>query len=188
MRPSHRFGTAAVNQDSDPGAAAPPDAGHTTLVSERHEHHGAGGATHNTDSQLEQDYKAYAAGQASDVATKLNSALTGLSEAEAASRLAKNGKNTTSSAKPKPWYVFAAKSFADEFIIVLLLLGVISLTPLIGDPLGASIIFILAVVSAVIRFTQDYTSYLSSEKLKTMLHTTADVRRDGTLVKKNIED
>jgi len=142
----------------------------------------------NQNSGLEQDYKSFAAGTAADVEQKLQSAESGISEADAEKRLAENGKNTTTDTKLKPWYVFLVKSFIDEFVIVLILLGVVSLTPLIGDPLGASIIFALSVISAIIRFVQDYNSYLSSEKLKTMLHTTVDVRRDGQLVKKNIED
>ncbi|MCL2343701.1 MAG: magnesium-translocating P-type ATPase, partial [Firmicutes bacterium] len=108
------------------------------------------------------------------------------SGAEAANRLAANGKNTTSDTKLKPWYLFLLKAFADEFIIVLLILGAVSI--FMGDTLGAGIIFILAVISAIIRFVQDYRAYLDSEKLKSMLHTTVDVRRDGTLVKKNIEE
>ena len=164
----------------------------------------------NQNSELEQDYKSFAVGEAKDVVLKLQGAgaglsdakagagisgavavagaEAGLSEAEAEKRLEANGKNTTTDTKLKPWYVFLGKSFVDEFVIVLLALGVVSLTPLIGDPLGASIIFALAVISAIIRFVQDYNSYLSSEKLKTMLHTTVDVRRDGQLVKKNIEE
>ena len=135
---------------------------------------------------LEQDYKVFAAGPAADILTKLQSSQNGLTSAEAEKRLAAGGKNTTGSAKLKPWYEFFFKSFMDEFIIVLLILGVISI--FMSDSLGALIIFILAVVSAIIRFVQDYNSYLSSEKLKSMLHTTVDVRRGGQLVKKNIED
>ncbi|MCL2464053.1 MAG: cation-transporting P-type ATPase, partial [Micrococcales bacterium] len=140
----------------------------------------------NQNDQLEQDYKAFAAGTGDDVLRAVRSTPAGLGQAEAAARLVTGGKNTTSDAKAKGWWVFALRSFADEFIIVLIVLGVVSL--LMSDPLGASIIFILAVVSAIIRFVQDYTSYRSSEKLKTMLHTTVDVRRDGQLTKRNIED
>ena len=140
----------------------------------------------NKNNVLEQEYKSFAEGAGEDVLKKLNSSDAGLTEAEAENRLATNGKNTTSDTKLKPWYLFLFKSFLDEFIIVLLLLGIISV--FMSDQLGASIIFILAVISAIIRFVQDYSSYISSEKLKSMLHTTVDVRRDGQLVKKNIED
>jgi Mg2+-importing ATPase len=40
----------------------------------------------------------------------------------------------------------------------------------------------------MIRFTQSYSAYRQSQKLKTMLHNTVDVRRDGATVKMNIED
>jgi len=140
----------------------------------------------NQDQALEQEYKSLASGTTADLEQKLATADTGLSQAEAAKRLAANGPNTTTDTKLKPWYIFVLKSFADEFIIVLVVLGIISL--IMSDPLGASIIFILAVISAIIRFVQDYTSYLSSEKLRTMLHMTVDVRRDNQLVKRNIEE
>ena len=140
----------------------------------------------NQDQSLEQEYKALAGGTTADLEQKLTASDTGLSQAEAASRLAANGPNTTTDTRLKPWYVFLLRSFADEFIVVLVLLGVISIV--MGDALGASIIFLLAVVSAIIRFVQDYNSYLSSEKLKTMLHLSVDVRRDGALVQRDIED
>lgn len=140
----------------------------------------------NKENVLEQDYKSFAGDSAVDIQKKLNSTQSGLTEFEAERRLIANGKNMTNDAKLKPWYVFVLIAFVDEFIIVLMVLGVISM--IMGDALGASIIFILTVVSAIIRFVQDYSSYLSSEKLKSMLHTTVDVRRDGQLVKKNIEE
>ena len=140
----------------------------------------------NKNSVLEQEYKSFAGGPGEDILKKMNTTDAGLTETEAGNRLEANGKNTTSDTKLRPWYIFLLKSFLDEFIIVLLLLGIVSV--FMGDILGASIIFILAVVSTIIRFVQDYSSYLSSEKLKSMLHNTVDVRRDGQLVKKNIED
>ncbi|MCL2351514.1 MAG: magnesium-translocating P-type ATPase [Firmicutes bacterium] len=139
-------------------------------------------------SALEREYKVFSSGSAADILKRLDSAENGLTEAEAQKRLERDGPNATTDTKLKPWYIFLLKSFADEFILVLILLGALSLTPLIGDTLGAAIIFILAVVSALIRFVQDYNSYLGGERLKTMLHTTVDVRRDGQLVKKNIEE
>jgi len=135
---------------------------------------------------LEEAYQGFASPAASALEQTLGTTEAGLSQSEAAKRLAADGPNTTGDTKLKPWYVFAVRSLADEFIIVLLVLAVISVV--MGDRLGALIIFILAIISAVIRFVQDYTSYLSSEKLKTMLHMTVSVRRDGQLVSKNIEE
>lgn len=69
---------------------------------------------------------------------------------------------------------------------MLIALGFISF--LLDDSLGGSIIFLLAFISAMMRFTQDYSAYKASLKLKTMIHTMADVRRDGVLKKVEIEN
>ncbi|MCL2322684.1 MAG: magnesium-translocating P-type ATPase, partial [Oscillospiraceae bacterium] len=140
----------------------------------------------NKNVHMEQEYKEFSSYSLNDLKNKLQTDESGLKDAEALKRLDSNGKNTTTSDKLQPWYIFLVKSFADEFIIVLLILGTVSVA--LQDPLGGSIIYILALISAIIRFVQDYTSYLNSQKLKSMLHTLVDVRRDGELTKKNIED
>ncbi len=135
--------------------------------------------------QLEAAYKKYACMSSSDILAAFECTQDGLSSAAAEERLEKNGPNQVRSTKRIPWYVFLGKSFMDEFILVLLFLGVISL--LLGDKLGACIIFLLAGISAALRFFQDYHAYLASEKLRTMIHSHVDVRRDGQLVKVDID-
>lgn len=135
---------------------------------------------------MEQDYKRLAGLEIDVLFSEKRSSINGLTSDEANRRLAKDGKNTTSNSKPTPWYVFLFKSFIDEFIIVLLILSVV--TFILKDHLGAGIIVALAVISVMIRFTQSYSSYRQSQKLKTMLHNIVDVRRDGETAKINIED
>ncbi|MCL2776222.1 MAG: cation-transporting P-type ATPase, partial [Oscillospiraceae bacterium] len=81
----------------------------------------------NKNSLLEQEYKSFAGGAGEDILKKMNTADAGLTETEAGNRLEANGKNTTSDTKLRPWYIFLLKSFLDEFIIVLLLLGIVSI-------------------------------------------------------------
>jgi len=135
---------------------------------------------------MEQDYKRLASLSMDALFLEKRSSISGITSDEANRRLAKDGKNTASDSKSTPWYIFLLESFLDEFIIVLLVLSAV--TFFLNDPLGAGIIVVLAVISAMIRFTQSYSAYRQSQKLKTMLHNTVDVRRDGATVKMNIED
>ena len=135
--------------------------------------------------QLEATYKKFAAMDGAGALSALDSAEAGLSSGTAEARLAQYGPNQVRSAKAIPWYVFLGKSFLDEFILVLLFLGVVSV--FLGDRLGAGIIFLLAALSAALRFVQDYNAYRASEKLRTMIHAHVDVRRDGKLTKVDLD-
>lgn len=132
------------------------------------------------DEKLEKEYQDIAALPAQQVLENCASAPEGLSGEDAAHRLQEHGKNATTDNRKKPWYHFFLLSFKDEFIIVLLLLGVISL--ILGDTLGGGIIFLLAFLSAMLRFVQDYRAYLASESLRQNV-TNVDVWRDGQLCK-----
>lgn len=110
----------------------------------------------------------------------------GLSNDEVKLRQEKYGLNSVKDHdKHSVWY-FLLGSFRDEFIIVLLLLAVVSF--ILQDSLGAMIIIVLALISAGIRFVQDYSAYRASEALKTMVHTHVDVRRNHEMVEVNLED
>lgn len=135
--------------------------------------------------QLEATYRKYASLKDAELLSEFNTDEKGLSSAEAQKRLEQYGPNQVRSSRKTPWYVFLLKSFLDEFILVLLFLGVVSF--FLNDRLGAGIIFLLAVISAVIRFVQDYNAYLASEKLRTMIHSHVDVRRDGSPVKVDLD-
>ena len=135
--------------------------------------------------QLESVYRKYAARDVEGVLSAFDCTEAGLSAQTAQERLEKYGPNQVHSTKAVRWYMFLFKSFLDEFILVLLFLSIISF--FLNDRLGAGIILLLAVLSAVIRFIQDYNAYLASEKLRTMIHSHVDVRRDGNLVKVDLD-
>ena len=72
----------------------------------------------------------------------------------------------------------------DAFIIVLLILSFVTYL-LERDLLSASIILVLACMSALIRFVQDYGSYRDMQKLRDMEHDTVRIRvktEEGTKV------
>ena len=107
--------------------------------------------------ELESDYKRLASLSTEQILKEYQTTEQGLDQNIAEKVLDKDGKNVVSDNKQKPWYLFLFKSFVDEFILVLLLLGIISI--ILKDPLGAGIIFGLAIISAMLRFVQDYNAY-----------------------------
>ena len=107
----------------------------------------------------------------------LNSNKDGLSNDEASKRLKEYGPNVVIKDDKKPWIYFLLNSFKDQFIIILLVLAVINFS--LGDKLGSLIIVLIAVISAVIRFVQDYSVYKFNRKLKASIYSLANVLRGG---------
>ncbi len=104
---------------------------------------------------------------------------TGLSSSEAKKRLEKNGKNITTATKKRGWLYFLLQSFKDKFIMILLVLAVIDYIS--GDTTGTFIIIGISIASAILRFSQDYSTYKFNEKLKEKIKATADVIRNNKL-------
>lgn len=105
----------------------------------------------------------------------------GLSNNEANYRLKVYGKNVIKDEKIKKWYDFLFDSCKDPFIYILTVLAIIDL--ILGDVLGALIIFVLASISIIIRLVQDYSAYKFDRRLRNRLFTKANVLRDN----KNVE-
>ena len=78
--------------------------------------------------------------------------------------------------KKSPLY-FLLMSFKDEFIIILLFLSLINF--LLGDTLGSLIIVVIGIISALIRFFQDYSVYKFNRKLKSKIYSTVNVLRNN---------
>lgn len=127
------------------------------------------------DEVKDKEFQEFAQMKTDEILKNFNTSNDGLTDNEAQKRIYENGKNIVIDRKKKPWYIFLFKSFMDEFIIVLIILAIVSF--ILNDKLGAGIICILALISGIIRFIQEYTSYLADQKLKNMVHTTTDVRR-----------
>ncbi|NCB34175.1 MAG: magnesium-translocating P-type ATPase, partial [Erysipelotrichia bacterium] len=127
--------------------------------------------------KLEEQYRNAAGMNPEEILIRYKSDKNGLDEEERESRLQQHGLNLMATDRKLHWYDFFLKSFLDEFIMILLVLGIISLV--MQDMLGGIIIFVLAFLSAMMRFVQDYNSYRSAEKLKLMVHNTVCIRVDG---------
>ncbi|CAM5320224.1 magnesium-translocating P-type ATPase [Mycolicibacterium aubagnense] len=112
--------------------------------------------------------------------------LDGLTVAEAFERLAKDGPNEVAHDKRPHAIVQFLLAFKNPFILVLMVLAAISAFTDIwlplqagedADPTKVSIILLMVVTSAVMRFIQEYRSGKAAEALKAMVRTTATVLR-----------
>ena len=114
----------------------------------------------------------------------LQSSPHGLTEQEAAKRLANGGMNTVSYELPPVWWRQLVKAFATPFILVLILLGIASLFSdvLLAAPTGRNwakvlILSAMIVVSSLVRFWQEFRSQLAVERLNALVYTTATISR-----------
>ena len=114
----------------------------------------------------------------------LSSTTEGLSEQEAAQRLASTGPNKVASARPLPGWRQFLKTFVNPFVLILVVLSLVSyitdvvLTP--PDTRSWSKVVILALMillSCVLRFWQEYRSQRTVAKLQAMVQTHARVQR-----------
>ncbi|MFI8708906.1 magnesium-translocating P-type ATPase [Bacillus sp. NPDC077411] len=99
----------------------------------------------------------------------------GISEKEAERRMDTHGRNEVVHEKPPAWYLQFLLAFKNPFIFVLLALGILSF--LTDDMKGTVVVTVMVVLSATIRFLQEFRSQQAAEKLKAMVRTTATVLR-----------
>ena len=103
--------------------------------------------------------------------------LEGLSNEQAKKRLDEYGDNIpTKNEKKGPLY-FIVDSFKDKFILILVVLAIINYFT--GDKIGSLIILVITVISAMISFVQNYSTYRFNLKLKEKIRIFTDVIRNG---------
>lgn len=88
-----------------------------------------------------------------------------------------NGFNEVNQGEVHHWYMALFESFFNPFSIVLIVLSIISF--LTKDITAGTTIIFLVILSGIIKFAQEEKSNNASEKLKSMISTTATVLRDG---------
>ena len=101
----------------------------------------------------------------------------GLSTEEAARRLDEYGPNSVVHENTAHWWTHVVGAFNNAFILLLLALAAIA--ALTKDFEAAVIISVMVLISAVLRFTQEFRSSKAAEKLHDLVQTTATVTRDG---------
>jgi Mg2+-importing ATPase len=101
----------------------------------------------------------------------------GLTEAEAAARLAAQGANEVAHDKQQHWLLQLLATFKNPFILILAVLAGISLILEPDELKGPVIIGTMIAISVVLRFWQEFRSSRAAEALKAMVRTTATVIR-----------
>ncbi|HEX6832306.1 MAG TPA: magnesium-translocating P-type ATPase [Rudaea sp.] len=104
----------------------------------------------------------------------------GLSSAEAARRLARDGSNEALDAARRPLWKALAEPFANPLAAILLLSATVS--GLAGDSIGATIIFAMVLLSGSLNFVLNFHSQRAAQRLREEIVPTATVRRDGAWV------
>jgi len=113
-----------------------------------------------------------------DAAARLGAnAESGLTAAEAASRLQKNGPNALPAEKPKPGWLRFLDEYRSYMQIILLIAGVFSMV--IGQFHTGVMVLILTVINAVVGLREEGKAESAMNALKSMMKATARVRRDG---------
>ena len=101
----------------------------------------------------------------------------GLAKKEAEKRLEQDGENVVIQEKKRSWLYFFLKAFQDKFIYILVILSIINYFAS-DDKIGTIIILGIGLISAIIKFAQNYSTYRFNQKLKSELFTTATVLRE----------
>ncbi len=115
----------------------------------------------------------------------LESSENGLSSNQAKERRTSFGLNEVEHEKAPQWYVQLFEAFVNPFIAVLLILAIVSLVtdvvlnaPADRDYTTVIVISTMVMLSALLRFVQEFRSNQAAEKLKSMVTTTATVLRE----------
>jgi len=108
---------------------------------------------------------------------KLKTSEKGLSEQEARNRLLEYGLNEPAKKKKRTILRQILSKFLNPLVVVLLIIGGFSL--FFGEKISALLVSLMAIMSVVLAFVQEYRASKSAEKLSEMVHTTATVWRNG---------
>ncbi len=111
---------------------------------------------------------------------QLQSSEQGLTGEEARKRLDTYGPNDTTGTKHVSGLVQFLRLFLNPLILVLIIASLIS--AILGDPVDASIIFVIVLLSNILNFVQTYRSQKAVEKLRASVASTATALRDGTWI------
>ncbi len=101
----------------------------------------------------------------------------GLNKEIADARLLQYGENIATNNNKKTPFYFIMEGFKDKFVLILIVLAVVDF--ITDDVLGAFIILCIGLISVIIRFFQDYSTYRFNERLKERIKIFTDVISNG---------
>ena len=141
----------------------------------------------NTDKELFESYKLILTKDKNEILKEYNTTDdSGLNSKQVEELLEKNGQNVVVKRENKGPLSFLLKSFNDKFIYILIVLAIIDFV--LADKLGAFIIIGIAIVSALIKFAQEYSTYKFNKKLEQNIFTTTTVLRNKKAKEIRIEN
>ncbi len=101
----------------------------------------------------------------------------GLSAAESAARLARDGPNLISVSKATPWWRRLLSQFAAPLVLILAVAAIVA--ALLGEPVDAAVIFGVVLLNAAIGFFEEMKAVRAIDALASGVRVQATVRRDG---------
>ncbi|MFA5430796.1 MAG: magnesium-translocating P-type ATPase, partial [Candidatus Omnitrophota bacterium] len=108
---------------------------------------------------------------------KLRTSEKGLPEQEAQDRLEEYGLNEPARKKKRTVFIQILSKFANPLVIVLLIIGAFSL--FFGEKISALLVGLMAVMSVLLSFIQEYRAGKEADRLSEMVRATATVYRNG---------
>ena len=115
------------------------------------------------------------------VLEKLRTSPAGLSEAEAAARLAEHGPNEVAQEKKHDWLWRLWLAVRNPLVILLTVLAIVTFATAQGasDMIGGWVMLAMVVLGVSLRFIQETKADTAAARLKAMIKVTATVVRDG---------
>ena len=113
-----------------------------------------------------------------EVLQRLGTAPTGVSDAEAALRLRRDGPNTIAAERHTGWGWRLLRAARNPLVVLLSVLAIVSLST--GDARAAIVIALMIVLGVALRFVQESRAETAAAALTAMIRVTATVTRDGT--------
>ena len=115
----------------------------------------------------------------SDILTRYDTSLDGLSSSEAEKRQKKYGLNEIAEKPPTPLYILFLSQFVDILIGLLIVAAVAAYA--IGDVIDAGVIILAVMLNVIMGFIQEYRSQKAIESLKSFITKHAIVKREGQI-------
>ncbi|WP_296802080.1 calcium-translocating P-type ATPase, PMCA-type [uncultured Methanobrevibacter sp.] len=115
----------------------------------------------------------------SDILTRYDTSLDGLSSSEAEKRQKEYGLNEIAEKPPTPLYILFLSQFVDILIGLLIVAAVAAYA--IGDVIDAGVIILAVMLNVIMGFIQEYRSQKAIESLKSFITKHAIVKREGQI-------
>jgi Mg2+-importing ATPase len=112
-----------------------------------------------------------------DLLARLASAPSGLTEHEAARRLAVSGPNEIAVERPTPWWRRLLGIFANPLVLLLTILLLVALAT--GDARAAMVMGLMIVIGVSLQFVRESRADTAAATLRAMIRVTATVLREG---------